>query len=97
MRRSYRRRAGAFDRFLSSQVDQGGKKVLKQRPLTKQEELRYAEEREQGALRSEAIRRERELVRQHQQQQQQRMKAELEAQYKRMVADAIDAGLLIED
>ena len=108
MKRFYKRKAGAFDRYLSNQVDSEGTKVLKQDPLHIRDQSAYDRE----ALRCEQRQRQqREIARlsieerraQHarQDQQRERFKAEsnpqLYEEYSQAIEEAVKTGLLVEE
>ena len=93
MKRNFRRRSGAFDRYLSNQVDSAGTRVLNQKPLSKAEEEAYMEKRRLGMERDAALRIQGDLLRrQHEQRQE-----DLKAQYKAALAEAVACGWILEE
>lgn len=92
-KRPFSRRPGAFDRFLGRQVDASGALVLNQKPLTKAEEQAYMQERRLGPSKAEALRLNRERAERFIRERDERIRLE----YQQMVADAVEAGLLLEE
>lgn len=108
MKRFYKRKAGAFDRYLSNQVDSEGAKVLKQDPLHLKDQPAYDRDmlrREQRQRQQREIARlsieERRAQREKQEQQRERFKAEsnpqLYEEYNQAIEEAVKTGLLTED
>lgn len=96
-RKTPRRRAGAFDRFLSFQVDSEGSRVLSRDPISVHDEIEYIREQNERANRARVMRMERELVRQKLREQQVLAKAALDAEYRRMMSEAMQQGFLIDE
>lgn len=108
MKRFYKRKAGAFDRYLSNQVDSEGAKVLKQDPLHLKDQPAYDRDmlrREQRQRQQREIARlsieERRAQHAKQDQQRERFKAEsnpqLYEEYNQAIEEAVKTGLLTED
>ena len=93
----FKRRSGAFDRFNSFQIDSAGRRVLSHDPITKEQEIEHIYAQNEAANRARVIRMERELARQKLLEQQQLAKAALEAEYRRMIAEAMQQGFLIDE
>ena len=97
MSEKFKRRPGAFDRFNSFQVDSEGRRVLSRDPITKEQEIEHIYAQNEAANRARVIRMERELVRRKLLEQQQLAKAALESEYRRMIAEAMQQGFLVNE
>jgi hypothetical protein len=97
MSNKFTRKAGAFDRFNSFQVDGEGHRVLSRDPATRHDEIRDIYARNDAANRNRVIRMERELVRQQMHKEQQLVRVALKAEYKRMIKEATEQGFLSND
>ena len=106
-KRRYRRRPGAYDRFMSNQVDSEGKKVLQQKPMDFEEQLIQDKEitqelsgrfmhRQQMYHRAQQKRNRQMLIEQQKEQVLADAQPELYENYKDLIEEGIDSGLLID-
>ena len=105
-KRRYRRRPGAYDRFMSNQVDSEGKKVLQQKPMDFEEQLIQDQEitrelsgrfmhRQQMYNRAQQKRNRQMLIQQQKEQLLAKAQPELYDNYQDLLEEGIDSGMLI--
>ena len=105
-KRRYRRRPGAYDRFMSNQVDSEGKKVLQQKPMDFEEQLIQDQEitrelserfmhRQQMMHRAQQKRNRQMLIEQQKEQLLANAQPELYENYKDLIQEGMDSGMLI--
>lgn len=108
MKRRYRRRPGAFDRFMSNQVNTDGTKILEQKPMSFDEEIvqdkLIMEElsdrfmHRQQMLKAARVRRSRQMAINAQREQlMQKANPDLYENYQNAIDEAVSTGILSED